>query len=292
MRGNQKASKPNSKKPGQYVCRLCRWTHPLRKCKKFLEMEPIRRLQLVNKFGYCKNCLAHSHSQGSCFTTTGCRYCQKNHHSLLHMHKAQQQTRSQKGRPHSTQQKQSKNKSRSSKTPNSHPKPNPNPILNPDSNPNLKPTARSKSCENKSSNASLSAILKQNTVTLLPTVVVEIEGNKGKCRVRCLLDTGSQYSRISSSLVRQLGLTTLTLNEETICPIVLASVYDPDIRIEVTLRVTNRISVRTPGKLLSKSIKAKYTNIMLADASFYKPGPIDYESFAFLPVIKDVITTN
>ncbi|XP_075151029.1 uncharacterized protein LOC142225137 [Haematobia irritans] len=69
-----------------YICRLCRQSHPLRKCKRFLDMNILKRQEIVRKYGYCTNCLAHEHSGNTCFTTTGCRYCKKAHHSLLHTH--------------------------------------------------------------------------------------------------------------------------------------------------------------------------------------------------------------
>ncbi|XP_060665661.1 uncharacterized protein LOC132797924 [Drosophila nasuta] len=55
---------------GEYVppgtnsfrCRVCRGVHALRKCPRFAQLTPEKRLRavLVNK--YCPNCLAHQHS--------------------------------------------------------------------------------------------------------------------------------------------------------------------------------------------------------------------------------------
>lgn len=81
-----------------FACRICRKTHALKYCWRFRNMNTTQRMEAVKKYGYCPNCLAHSHSQGSCFTTTGCGYCQKRHHSLFrpvkgvgsHQHKSRQ----------------------------------------------------------------------------------------------------------------------------------------------------------------------------------------------------------
>lgn len=257
MRNNKNSNKQSTKRSNSYVCRLCRWTHPLRKCKKFLEMNVTERIQVVKTYGYCKNCLAHSHSQNTCFTTSGCRYCHSKHHSLLHISNRLNKAKI----PNPT--KSSHQETKSNKCPSSH------------SNRSPKDKSKAKSTpttETKSTETSLSAILKQNTSTLLPTVVVEIEDS---IKVRCLLDSGSKYSSISSKLVDRLKLVSYTLNHETICPVTLRSVYDTSIQITSTLRVNNRISLHTPSKSLPSLYATKFDNMMLADAGFFKSGPVN-----------------
>lgn len=53
------------------------------------------------------------------------------------------------------------------------------------------------------------------------------------------------------------------------------SVYEPEAKLETTLRVNNRISIHTPEKSLPKSIQNKFHNMMLADSHFFRSGPID-----------------
>lgn len=43
-----------------------------------------QRKQVVEKYKYCINCLAHKHSQSGCFSNTGCHICRRSHHTLLH----------------------------------------------------------------------------------------------------------------------------------------------------------------------------------------------------------------
>lgn len=236
----------------QYICKICRRPHPLRKCRRFLEMNLTKRQQVVKTYGYCANCLAHSHSQGSCFTKTGCKRCSKNHHTLLHAHPRLQQrsrktssTRTQ-SRPKENQKDQEPDSSRS--------------------------TSRSKT---SSEQTSLSAILKQNAVTLLPTILAKINSKNGNSILRCLLDSGSKLSFITSKIVDKLGLTTLALDDETICLLTLISIYDSNIRIQTTLKMNNRVAIHTPNKSLPDSYKKKFQNIMLADSEFYKSGSID-----------------
>jgi len=67
-------------------CRVCRGIHPLRKCQRFLKLSAENRLRAVFINKYCANCLAHKHSTWSCRSGDRCRTCDRNHHTLLHMH--------------------------------------------------------------------------------------------------------------------------------------------------------------------------------------------------------------
>lgn len=70
---------------GRFLCRLCQRPHPLRLCRKFLDMTMADRLNAVRRHKYCVNCLAHGHSHGTCFSDRGCHHCHKFHHTLLHV---------------------------------------------------------------------------------------------------------------------------------------------------------------------------------------------------------------
>lgn len=225
-----------------YVCRVCRHRHALRKCKRFLQMNVAKRQQIVRDYGYCGNCLAHSHSEDSCFTKTGCKYCNKNHHTLLHEN---QRLRSPKVEKSHTQYTNAPKEG--------HP-----------------PKAAMSASINETATLTLSAILKQNSITLLPTILAKISSKNEEFVVRCLLDSASKVSCISSKTVEKLGLTSLTLDEETLCPTTLISRNNPDIKLEVTLKVNNRISIRTPNRSISSNIKTKFDNMVLADPEFYK----------------------
>ncbi|XP_059216566.1 uncharacterized protein LOC131994164 [Stomoxys calcitrans] len=258
---NQKPS--SSTKLNEYVCRICRQKHALRKCKRFLNMNTAKRLQIVQTYGYCRNCLAHSHSQGSCFTKTGCKYCQGKHHSLLHLH------------PRLKKDKPSRRKQR---TLRGEPEPKPSTSAAGAARNRSQKTEskdRTTPTETDYSNTSLSAILKQNLMTLLPTAVVKILSPKGERKIRCLLDTGSKFSYISKKIVDSLGLTTLTLEEEAICPLTLVSIYDSGVKIDTTLRMNNRINIHTPSKSLPRNFTQNFHNLLLSDEKFCESAPID-----------------
>lgn len=243
-RRNYLASLPY--KYNSFLCRLCKRPHPLRTCKKFLAMNMDDRIRAVRIHKYCPNCLAHEHSEGTCFSKLGCRHCQKFHHTLLHINQRLLRQASPSSSISLSPQPSGTRRAPKIDTP--------------------MPSSLSKS-------SSLTAILRQNSMILLPTVLVKIETTTS--HARCLLDSGSPVSRISKRLVERLDLTTLTLNDETICPIVLKSRFDSNAKIEGTFRVDNRISTKTPSQSLPESFKRNFKDMFLADSKFYESAPID-----------------
>lgn len=257
-----KAAKRSKNKAAHttFICRLCRKVHGLKACWRFRDMNTMERRAVVKKYGYCPNCLAHSHSQGSCFTKTGCGYCSGRHHSLLHIHSRLQQ------RPTSATGTELHLPTAAS-TYEAEKKPS---------------TATTQGSANTTSgldtmkkSTSLTAILHQNLATLLPTALIKIDGKTKNYYARCLLDSGSRMSCISKRFVEKIELTTLELDNEIICPVTLWSCVDSHRKIDVTLRVNNRITTRTPKESLPDSIKGHFTNVVLADKHFYKSSSVD-----------------
>lgn len=245
---------PSSSRYSEFACRLCRKKHPLKSCWKFRAMNSAERLNAVKKYGYCMNCLAHTHSQGTCFTTTGCGYCHKKHHSLLHQHPRLQ-------------------KAKSSSTKNTNKMVTPLDITTPkDSSATTGSIPRSTST---SSITSLSALLRQNATPLLPTAVVKINGANSTQLARCLLDSAAPMSCISKRFVDKLGLSTLELEDEVMCPVTLTSCVDSKTKIEAILRMRNRIGITTPKQSLPESSKLSFKNFVLADSKFYKAASVD-----------------
>ncbi|XP_059216530.1 uncharacterized protein LOC131997831 [Stomoxys calcitrans] len=250
MRNNGKKNKQDKFKGNrQFMCRICRHPHALRKCRRFLGLNITQRRDIVKKYGYCENCLAHSHSDGACFTKTGCRICHKNHHTLLHAHPRIQ---ARKPLPDTPTTKPSTSKMACDTQ--------------------AKGTSQSSTSTNETS---LTSILKQDAITLLPTIIAKVDTKNGRSIVRCLLDSGARTSCISSKTVDKLNLMTLALDEETICPITLLSIHDENVSIKTVLKMTNRVTISTPSNSISKSIRQKFHNFILADVEFFKPAPID-----------------
>ncbi|KAM7352555.1 uncharacterized protein ACRADG_005013 [Cochliomyia hominivorax] len=252
---SSKTSKGFLEKYTSYPCRICKRIHPLRTCKRFLDMNISDRIRAVRENNYCSNCLAHDHSRGTCFSNHGCKHCRKFHHTLLHVHpRLAKDLGSIDSIPHSSR----------------------------DSNPTPSPTERSTTTSHShhkepipstTKTTSLTSIIRQNSVILLPTVLVKV--GSSTAHARCLLDSGSAYSRVSKKLVDQLDLTGYTLKEETICPLIIKSRFDSTSKIEGTFRVDNRIALRTPSQSLPESYKKHFRDLFLADSKFYESASID-----------------
>lgn len=91
---------------------------------------------------------------------------------------------------------------------------------------------------------------------------------------RCLLNTGIPHSKVHVTLVEKLDFMRYSLEDQTLCPLTLQSVYDEDSCLEHTFRV-EAIAIRTPTESVPSSIKQHYRNIALADTKFYSSDNID-----------------
>lgn len=69
-----------------YRCPICNQTHPLKHCYRFLTLNVLDRINLVNRKRICRNCLACSHDTELCTSDICCRICHRSHHTLLHFH--------------------------------------------------------------------------------------------------------------------------------------------------------------------------------------------------------------
>jgi hypothetical protein len=79
-----KVSKPAySYLSSQVQCPLCKGTHSLFNCNKFLELQPRQRFTQAKQLNLCFNCL-EAYTQNHTCSTQGCQQCHKRHHTLLH----------------------------------------------------------------------------------------------------------------------------------------------------------------------------------------------------------------
>lgn len=68
----------------QYSCGLCQEDHPLKSCRRFLDLTPYQRYETLERRSYCRNCLARSHLAPDCRSLVTCRHCDYRHHTLIH----------------------------------------------------------------------------------------------------------------------------------------------------------------------------------------------------------------
>jgi len=67
------------------TCPLCKASHFINKCPKFLKKSPNQRLESIKQANRCVNCLSAKHPVSSCPSKYSCRTCQQKHHSMLHI---------------------------------------------------------------------------------------------------------------------------------------------------------------------------------------------------------------
>ena len=73
-------------------CPVCQSIHHLLKCEQYDQASASERHQLLKQWKGCLNCLSPHHSVVECKSKWTCRFCNKKHHSSLHIHKAKSAT--------------------------------------------------------------------------------------------------------------------------------------------------------------------------------------------------------
>ena len=68
----------------RYTCLMCSEQHYPYNCKVFESYSLAQRKDHVKKNNLCTNCLKPRHTAAECQSTFRCKYCNKNHSSLLH----------------------------------------------------------------------------------------------------------------------------------------------------------------------------------------------------------------
>ena len=224
-----------------FKCRICvHKYHPLRKCYKFIAMNALDRKKATLQHKYCVNCLAHEHPESrTCTSKSCCHICRQKHHTMLH--------HSQRlGHKHDSSKKSA-------------------------NQPSSKPTPRESSPAHVSA---LSTILSGGVVSLLPTAVINVIVDGKPRAVRALLDQCCPFSRVSSALVADLKLQTISVAGHPVVTLKLQSRCTDQAQVEGQFRVGNRLSMMTPFRSMDRSVKTKFPHMFLADVEFYRSRSI------------------
>ena len=81
--GNKVSQSPKCHMTTQSHCPLCKGTHRLYQCKKFINKLPTQRLECVKQLRACFNCLQPYSKTHTC-SNRACNTCNQRHHTLLH----------------------------------------------------------------------------------------------------------------------------------------------------------------------------------------------------------------
>ncbi|XP_075163039.1 uncharacterized protein LOC142235663 [Haematobia irritans] len=237
-------------------CSLCKGSHQLKSCPKFLSMNFKNRLSVVKREKRCLNCLAHGHQSAEC-RNIACSHCNLKHHTLLHKGTVGQQNSNEPGAHCGTitadvaQQIQSNNM--------------------PSTSTNVQ--------------AYHTSVLKK---TMLATAWVNIIKDGLIYKIRALIDPGSDDSFISSRIQKILKLPIKSVAAEitglggeplTKCSSVafftLGSAKMPSFSIDIDALVVQEVTGNIPTQSLEDLRPNHLPNLDLADPTFYKSGPID-----------------
>ncbi|KAF9410678.1 hypothetical protein HW555_010305 [Spodoptera exigua] len=152
----------------EVTCPLCKESHGIYYCNRFLNMTPSSKRQAITRLNLCKNCL-YSHGDKECMSEKRCRECNGKHNTLLH---------------------QAFNNKSSCNT------------ITENQAPAVLATQNQESQENHVSQQGNNVI-----ETLLATAMIKVQASDGSYhKMRALIDQGSQASLITARATQQLAL--------------------------------------------------------------------------------------
>ncbi|XP_054083224.1 uncharacterized protein LOC128920268 isoform X1 [Zeugodacus cucurbitae] len=254
----------NQNNQRQLLCDLCKEGHKLRSCEIFKKLPVSDRNNVVRQHRLCINCLSNNHMTKDCESKFNCVYCQRRHHSLLHITNFQNMK----------QNKFNKTTGLVATTTSNNPE-----ISNPEKR------EEQPSC---SKAAKIQALHSENeSKILLPTAVITIEHKGDLFKLRALIDQGSQRSFISSKVQNRLKLPikhsnfqisgmggSIIQNSNKICPITIVS-PSADIRIDAQAIVLPQLTNLLPSYEVNKKHWEKCSHLKLADPNCHTPSQID-----------------
>ncbi|XP_075150784.1 uncharacterized protein LOC142224892 [Haematobia irritans] len=232
-------------------CSLCpNEFHLIKRCPKFLQMDPNDRFAEIKNNHLCVNCFSKSHTAQNCPSKYSCRSCSQKHNTLLHR-----------------------------QTQPNYPKVSPS---QPSTSTALQSTTSS------GNGVVHSCFATQSRGVLLGTAIVKILHNGLNYDARALVDSGSQGTFISQKLFNALKLpfrrtnaqisglnNTISADVQKECSFVLGSHIDEDIAITTSALVVPHLAGSLPSRTVDLNTIPKLPEIPLADPKFHESSRID-----------------
>lgn len=214
----------------------CPTPHRLFKCPKFLELSPPQRKDNVKKNNSCFNCL-QPRINNACSCPGSCRTCGRRHHTLLH---------------------------------NAFHLPAPTAPAN---DPVHSHHARSKVTVQPA---------------LLATALITLHGRYGSVTARALLDSGATASFITTAMARKAGIAIVHDSTDIIgigaaaagtatgaTSFTFSTHFRSMSKYDISALVVKTISTHQPAREFQPDSLRHLKDVLHADPSWYKPGPID-----------------
>ncbi|GBO31912.1 hypothetical protein AVEN_258181-1, partial [Araneus ventricosus] len=251
----------------QSQCPLCNKDHSLSKCESFLKLSVQKRSEFFKSNNVCFNCLTQFHGIKACKSKFRCRTCKKPHHTLLHFESVSGRGRQTSGEL-----------SNSSKLSINAPVFKPASVSNESSSKEIPDNSQTVDITSCISNVS------PNVEILLCTAVIRVKdlwGNYQACR--CLLDSGSQASLITSECLEKLGLRKQKANIRISClgsangiaQIQFIPHFPSQSSFKTEVYVVNKIVGMLPHQNLDLSYSDLFNDLTLADPMFHKSSQVD-----------------
>lgn len=252
-------------------CSYCKGAHPLFRCFSFRRLPTSEKYDLAKNNQLCFNCLRKGHTSIRCNSDRLCLTCKEKHHSALHsmFKNANLATHG-----------QALKSSRSAQS----------------------VTAAATTTKTPSADGLVGATAGRRTV-LLGTAIVNIRDYNGiNQRIRIVIDSGSQFSVITTECVERLGFQ-LSPGETTLSGIGLVQLsatrgmvdcqisplHDNAVTLETKAVVMPAITSNLPTISLNPLLHTYFQNMQLADPEFWESKPIDFllGSDLFLQILVD-----
>lgn len=245
------------------ACSMCKESHIIRRCPKFLTLDGFERKSFVDRSKHCVNCLSSTHLLAACPSTRNCNICGKRHHTLLHF-------------PYNNTNQVPANVSNSNSVQASTYSTSINHITS--SQPTQLPPVLANS---------LKFISKSNV--LVPTAIVRVLAPDGsKFLLRTLVDEGSTGALISERATQALNLKRFPFNSGIKYPdgqhsatkfattFSIQSRFDENqTPIDVFASVIKSVTSDLPVRTIQHHDWPHLRDLDLADPDFYRSAPID-----------------
>lgn len=233
-------------------CPHCGENHMIFRCDHFRKLTSTQRISRANQLKLCHNCLKQNHEAKDCKSDFRCVVCKKMHNSLLHV-----DSRATVGIEPGPSQAQ--------------------PLI---------PSGASDSP--RASNTCHASSMHSYSSVLLGTAVVHVKDGFGcyqPCRV--LIDSGAQSNFISSSCLQRLGLPQRkcsfnifglageSVKNHGMTSCVLKPRHNKDLIFNIDAVVLPKLTSDLPNVQVPQSVIKEFSNLFLADPSFYKKSSID-----------------
>lgn len=248
-----------------HQCPYCKkGDHKMWSCKEFMNVDYDTRYNFVQNSGLCFNCLGRNHSANACRSSTKCRVCKRNHHSLIHPTPSAESHTSSLAKP---EEELEVNTTVS----------------------NVVNVASDNTATTSNVSAHFSKQTRPNQI-LLATAVIKTSARNGSAQfLRALLDQGSQASFVTESTVQLLGLKKIPNNSvisglgggkgnlasKHMVVITVQSRHDPSFQLEVRAHVLSAITSLLPSEKIKYVDWPELEEIALADPHFTDPNKID-----------------